>query len=259
LNTEKDRKELHDKSNQGEPEDDKNTGPVTNITPHVTNPSPKIILIWRIRSSHDDDIQEEDRERHEGIITSLVTIANSKVGGTICDILLKHGATTFLEVEYSIPTTRATASRTLNRLHTCGVVNKVGYVRSPYRLRNTPGPHSVIYALKGADPQAAIEAQERYGASVVKARDLTLEIERQQREAQNEAQALEAKNLVEVRALEVKNLAVQVLDALPPNHDRFQLTPIYDAMNDLDIDPTDLTLRNEIKEAVLRRIQEVEA
>ena len=255
MNTEKDRKELHDESNQVEPEDDKNTGPVTNITPHVTNPSPEIILIWRIRSSHDDDddVPREERERRKGIITSLVTIANSKVGGLVCDLLLKYGSTTLQEVEYSIPTKRGTASRILKGLWICGVVEKVGYVESPYRLRNTPGPRSVIFSLKGADPQAAIEAQERYGDLVVKARDLTLELERQQREAQNEAQALEAKNLVEAQALEIQDLAGQVFDDLPRPF-TMRSTPIYDAMNRVGVDTT---LRKDVIAGVLRRIQEV--
>lgn len=133
------------------------------ITPHVTNPSPEIFLIWRIRSLHDHDhISFVDRDRRERIVTSLVTIANSETGGLICDHLLKHGATTIPELEEVIPTTKATASRTLKRLINFNVVETRGHVGSPYRPRKQAGPRVPIYILKGADPQAAHDAQRRH-------------------------------------------------------------------------------------------------
>ena len=163
MNTEKDRKELREEGNQGESEDDKTTESVIIITPHVTNPSPELLLIWRIRSLHDHDhILIQERERRERIITSLVTIANSETGGLICDHLLKHGATTISILEEVIPTTKATASRTLRRLINFNVVETRGHVGPPYRPHRKSGPRVPIYTLKGAAPQASHDAQRRH-------------------------------------------------------------------------------------------------
>ncbi len=128
-----------------------NSGVERIITPHVTNPSPEILTISRIRSLH-DHILNGDRERRERINTSLVTIANSEKGGLICDYLLKHGGTTIPELEEVIPTTRATASRTLRRLINFNVVETRGHVGPPYRPHRKAGPRVPIFILKGAAP-----------------------------------------------------------------------------------------------------------
>lgn len=253
MNTEKDREELHEEDNQGEPEDEKTPESVRIITPHVTNPSPEILLIWRIRSSHDDDhVLVEEREKRERIVTSLVTIANSKIGGLICDHLLEHGGTTIPELVKVIPTTGATASRTLNALVNNGALEEHGYVGPPYRPQGQPGSRVPIFIWKGADPQASIEAQKRYGASVVHKREAAVEVERQQRV--RESQQLEAQR--EALALEVKVLADQVFNALPRPLEKTKLMPVFDAMNLVGVDPN---LKEDVKDAVLRRIQEADS
>lgn len=72
-----------------------------------------------------------------------------------------------------------------------------------------------------------------------------------------EARALELQHEVqyEVREREVMDLAAQVFDKLPRPHDRLQITPIYNTMNLVGVDPT---LKEDVKAAVLSRIQEVE-
>ncbi len=196
------------------------------ITPHVPNPSREVILIWITRSLHDQDQdkEEEEREKRERIITILVTIANSKVGGLICDHILKYGATTISELEYSIPTTRASASRTLNRLQICGVVEKLGYVRSPYRLIKTPGPRILIYSLTGADPQASIEAQKRYAA--IQLRQEPERREKVARDREAESRKIDKKGRRE------ENL-IRVLEIIKPPIT--QLGPLYDVLNRLEI------------------------
>ena len=69
MNTEKERKELHEEGNKGESEYEKTPESLPIITPHVTNPSPEILLISTIRSLHDHDhIIIEERERRERIV-----------------------------------------------------------------------------------------------------------------------------------------------------------------------------------------------
>jgi len=217
------------------------------ITPHVMNPSREIILIWRTRSLHDHDhVLIEERERRERIVTSLVTIANSKIGGLICDYLLKHGGATIPELEKAIPTTRATASRTLKVLMNNDVVEVHGKVRPPYRARGQSGPRVPIFILKGADHQASIEAQKRYGDLVVSSREATLEVERQQRVRESQQR--------EARALEVQNLTDRVFDALPRPLEKIKLAQVHDTMNLVGVG---LTLRKDVKAAVINRIQEV--
>ena len=53
-----------------------------------------------------------------------------------------------------------------------------------------------------------------------------------------------------------ERLTDQVLEALPKPHDKTLIMPIYDVMNLLGVDPT---LREGVKVAVLKRIQEAEA
>ena len=67
-----------------------NSGSERIITPHVTNPSPEILLIWRIRSLHDHDqiligdgeeaflikLDISEAEKH-GTITHCSSVYNS--------------------------------------------------------------------------------------------------------------------------------------------------------------------------------------
>ncbi len=223
------------------------TPPVT-ITPHVTNPSGEILLIWRTRSLHDHDIIPiEEREKRERIVTSLVTIANSTIGGLICDHLLEYGGATIRELVEVIPTTGATASRTLKALKKYDVVEEHGYVGPPYRDRGQPGPRVPIFIWKGADPQASIEAQKRYGDLMIISREAKLEADRQTRV--RESQQLDAQR--EAQVLEIQNLTDQVFDALLRPVDKTKLTPVYDAMNLVGVDPT---FREDVRTAVITKI-----
>ena len=240
MDSEKGKTELHEEGNQNNPEDEKTPESVRIITPHVTNPSPEIVLISTIRSVHDHDhMIIGDRERRERVVTRLVTIANSTIGGFICDHLLEYGGTTLRELEKVIPTTKATASRTLSSFINFNVVEILGYVGIPYISHKKGGPRVPIYTLKGADPQVSIEAQKRYGDLVKRKSKDELEIETHREEARDN---------------QIQDLVGQVFDDLPRPL-TMQSTPIYDAMNRVGI-PDDV--RKDVKAGVLRRIQKAE-
>lgn len=229
MDTEKGGKELQDKRNQDEPEEDTISGSVTIITPLVTNPSPEIILISTIRSLHDHDhILIGEIERRERIVTRLVTTANSPIGGLICDHLLKYGGATIPELENVIPTTKATASRTLKGLMNNDCVEIHGYVGSPYRARGHSGPRVPIFILKGADPQASIDAQRRYGAYQMKQDPEKREKEAREREA--EARALDNQMRRE------ENLR-GVLEIIKPPIPK--LGPLHEILDQLEINDPD--------------------
>lgn len=206
------------------------------ITPHVTNPSREIILIWRTRSLHDHDhIPIEERERRERIVTSLVTIANSKIGGLICDHLLNYGGTTIRELEKVIPTTRASASRTLKILMNNDVIEAHGYVRSPYRAQGHSGPRVPIFILKGADPQASIDAQIRYATLLMKQ-----DPERREKKSRDREENARILNIQRIRD---ENLR-RVLERIKPPIT--QLGPLYEILDSLQIvDPEERAAINE--------------
>jgi len=143
------------------PEDERNLKGI--ITPLVTNPSRDLVLISMIVScSNNNNNNRLDRERRERIITRLVTIANSKESGLICAHLLKYGAATLPELVKVIPVTTPTASRTIKYLIQYDIVEPKGFVERPYRKIKQAGPKVRVFILKGADPQAAIDAQRRH-------------------------------------------------------------------------------------------------
>lgn len=133
------------------------------ITPLVKDPSRDLVLIGIIvtRSNNNNNSRRE-RERRERIVTSLVTIANSDIGGRICRHLLMKGATTLPELVEIIPTSIQSAARIINKLVQFDIVEPKGFVESPYRKVKQPGPRVRVFTLKGADPQAAIDAQRRH-------------------------------------------------------------------------------------------------
>lgn len=179
----------------------------------------------RTRSLHDHDhVPIEEREKNERIVTSLVTIANSKIGGLICDHLLKHGGATIPELEKAIPTTRASASRTLKILMNNDVVEVHGYVRSPYRAQGQSGPRVPIFILKGADPQASINAQKRYG-------EIRLKQDPEKREEQARQREIKARALAK-QIKKDENLR-RVLEVIKPPIT--QLTSLYEILDSLQI------------------------
>ena len=133
------------------------------VTRHVMNPSADLALISIIRSSYNNNnIDYKIRDKRRAIITSLVTISSSDVSGRILDHVLKYGAVTIPELEFSLMTTKASASRTLKKLISCSIVRVFGFVGLPYRDKS-PGPRVPIYSLVGADPEVVNGAQRRYG------------------------------------------------------------------------------------------------
>ncbi len=130
----------------------------------VTDLTPELALFSRIVSLYDIDIvQREERERREGIVSTLVTVLKGPVGRRVSKILSDYGCATSLELQYTIPTTRLSAHRIMKRLMSCDVVEISGHVGTPYRPRGSPGPPIPIYGLVGAIPEAVVNAQKRYG------------------------------------------------------------------------------------------------
>jgi len=114
------------------------------ITPLVTNPSRNLVLIGIIvtRDNNNNNNSRIDRERRERIVTSLVTIANSDIGGRICRYLLMKGATTLPELVEIIPTSIQSAARIIKKLVQFDIVEPKGLVERPYRKIKQPDQKS---------------------------------------------------------------------------------------------------------------------
>ena len=214
------------------------------VSKPVTIAAPECILFSLIVTLYSDDIINSiNEEIREEIVSNLVTIMNSPRRRRLAQFLIKHGATTAKELIVKFCVSKMVVSRFFDALERCRVIKRVGFVESPYRDSTKRGARPEIIALKSTAPEASIEAQKRYGDLVMSSRELTLELERQQRELERQQR--------EARALEVQTLTDQVFDALPRPLEKDKLTPIYDTMNLVGVDPT---LREDVKAAVIRRM-----
>jgi len=193
------------------------------ITPHVTI-SPELHTIITIRSLHSNNNNIiENRGRYGRIVTSLVRIANSPVGGLICSYLLEHGGATIPELEEMIPCTPATASRSLKNLAFLGVVERRGVVEYPYRTQN-PGPKIPVFVLKGADPVVSINAQKRFAA---------LQINQDPERRAIESKEQETKERIVENQIKTDENLKRVLELIQPPLD--QMAPLYEIMDSLNI------------------------
>lgn len=133
----------------------------------VTNLSPELELFLRSITPYDvDNVLEMERERREGIVSTLVTVLHGPKGRRISRTFMERGAATILELETLHQTTKMTVRRNLRRLMSCDIVKIIEHIGPPYKPRGTPGPPTPIYGLVGVGFEAVVDAQRRYGEIV---------------------------------------------------------------------------------------------
>jgi len=165
--------------------------PAELITTGATNYSRERILLDELIASCNNyyNNSTHSKEKSEEIFATLANIINSEVGRKVVFHLLTHEYVTQYELTETIFAETSSMSRVLNKLRKCGIAEKAGIVKKPFRAGVGPNVH--VWGLCGADPEGSIRAQKRYAELKRKENGFQQRRLKQKREAKERVKVLE--------------------------------------------------------------------